>query len=106
MERSNVQALANAILQLLSNPKQRDAMAQAAYERASTMFSWDCIAEDLLKSSLTKYLSTNEHLIHNASATGVSISHDYASAVVTFVDSGARCNGSMRTGFARLCQAL
>ena len=22
------------------------------------------------------------------------------------VDSGARCNGSMRTGFARLCQAL
>jgi glycosyltransferase involved in cell wall biosynthesis len=60
VERSNVQALANAILQLLSKPKQRDAMAQAAYERASTMFSWDCIAEDLLKirpwviSSLTK----------------------------------------------------
>jgi hypothetical protein len=22
------------------------------------------------------------------------------------VDSGARCNGSMRSGFARLCQAL
>ncbi len=22
------------------------------------------------------------------------------------LDSGARCNGSMRTGFARLCQAL
>jgi glycosyltransferase involved in cell wall biosynthesis len=49
VERSNVQALANAILQLLSNPKQGDAMAQAAYERASTMFSWDCIAEDLFK---------------------------------------------------------
>jgi len=24
----------------------------------------------------------------------------------TSVDSGARCNGSMKTGFARLCQAL
>jgi glycosyltransferase involved in cell wall biosynthesis len=44
-----VQALADAILQLLSNPDQRDAMAQAAFQRASTMFSWDRIVEDLLK---------------------------------------------------------
>src|SRR5215470_1142535 len=43
------QALADAILQLLSNPDQRDAMAQAGFERASTMFSWDRIAEDLLE---------------------------------------------------------
>jgi glycosyltransferase involved in cell wall biosynthesis len=49
VERSNVQALADAILQLLSNPDQRDAMAEAAFERASTMFSWDRIAEDLVK---------------------------------------------------------
>jgi len=49
VERSDTQALAEAILQLLSNPDQRDAMAQAALERASTMFSWDRIAEDLLK---------------------------------------------------------
>jgi glycosyltransferase involved in cell wall biosynthesis len=49
VKRSDAQGLANAILQLLSNPDQRDAMAQAAFERASTMFSWDRIAEDLLK---------------------------------------------------------
>jgi glycosyltransferase involved in cell wall biosynthesis len=48
VERSNAQALADAILLLLGNPDQRDAMAQAAFERASTMFSWDCIVEDLL----------------------------------------------------------
>jgi glycosyltransferase involved in cell wall biosynthesis len=49
VERSDAQSLANAILQLLSNPDQRDAMAQAAFERASTRFSWDRIAEDLLR---------------------------------------------------------
>jgi glycosyltransferase involved in cell wall biosynthesis len=49
VERSDVQALADAILQLLSNPDQRDSMARAAFKRASTMFSWDRIAEDLLK---------------------------------------------------------
>lgn len=49
VERSDPQALAHAILQLLSNPDQRDAMAQAAIERASTRFSWERIAEDLLK---------------------------------------------------------
>jgi glycosyltransferase involved in cell wall biosynthesis len=49
VERSDAQALADAIMQLLSNPERRDAMAQAAFERASTMFSWDRIAEDLLK---------------------------------------------------------
>ena len=48
VERSDVQGLADAILQLLSHPNQRDAMAQAAFERASTMFSWDAITEDLL----------------------------------------------------------
>jgi glycosyltransferase involved in cell wall biosynthesis len=48
VERSKPQAIADAILQLLSNPDQRDAMAQAAFARASTMFSWDRIAEDLL----------------------------------------------------------
>jgi glycosyltransferase involved in cell wall biosynthesis len=49
VERSDAQALADAILQLLSNPNQRDAMAQAAFERASALFSWDRIAEDLLQ---------------------------------------------------------
>ena len=49
MERSDPRALADAILQLLSNPKQREAMTQAACERASTMFSWDRIVEDLMK---------------------------------------------------------
>jgi glycosyltransferase involved in cell wall biosynthesis len=49
VERSDAPALANAILQLLSNPDQRDAMARAAVERASIMFSWDCIAADLVK---------------------------------------------------------
>jgi glycosyltransferase involved in cell wall biosynthesis len=49
VERSDAQALADGILQLLSNPDQRDAMAQAAFERALTMFSWDRIAEDLLE---------------------------------------------------------
>jgi len=49
VERSDAPALANAILQLLSNPDRRDAMARAAVERASTMFSWDRIAEDLVE---------------------------------------------------------
>jgi glycosyltransferase involved in cell wall biosynthesis len=48
VERSDVQGLADAILQLLSNPDQRRAMAQAAFERASTMFSWRRIGADLL----------------------------------------------------------
>jgi glycosyltransferase involved in cell wall biosynthesis len=41
--------MAEAIIQLLSNPDQRDAMSKAAFERASTKFSWDSIAEDLLE---------------------------------------------------------
>jgi glycosyltransferase involved in cell wall biosynthesis len=49
VERSDAQALADAILQLLANPEERDAMAHAAFKRASTRFSWDHIAEDLLK---------------------------------------------------------
>ena len=48
VERSNARALADAILQLLSNPDRRDAMADAAFERASTRFSWERITEDLL----------------------------------------------------------
>lgn len=49
VERADAAALADAILQLLSNPDQREAMAQAALQRASTVFSWDRIAEDLLE---------------------------------------------------------
>jgi glycosyltransferase involved in cell wall biosynthesis len=49
VERADAHALAEAILQLLSNPDQRKVMAQAAFQRASTMFSWDRIAEDLLE---------------------------------------------------------
>jgi glycosyltransferase involved in cell wall biosynthesis len=48
VERSDVQGLTDAILQLLSHPDQRDVMARAAFERASTIFSWDRIAEDLV----------------------------------------------------------
>jgi glycosyltransferase involved in cell wall biosynthesis len=48
VERSDAHALADAIVQLLSNPDQRAAMAQRAFERASAMFSWDRISEDLL----------------------------------------------------------
>jgi glycosyltransferase involved in cell wall biosynthesis len=49
VERSDPQAMAEAITQLLSNPDQRDAMSKAAFERASTKFSWDCIAKELLE---------------------------------------------------------
>lgn len=49
VDRSNAQVLADAILQLLDNPDQRDAMARSAFERASTRFSWDRIAEDLVE---------------------------------------------------------
>jgi len=49
VERSDAQGLAAAILQLLSNPNRRDAMAQEACKRASAMFSWDRIVEDLLE---------------------------------------------------------
>jgi glycosyltransferase involved in cell wall biosynthesis len=48
VERSNAQALADAILQLLDDPDRRAAMAASAFERASTRFSWDRIVEDLL----------------------------------------------------------
>jgi glycosyltransferase involved in cell wall biosynthesis len=48
VERSDVQGLANAILHLLDNPAKREAMGQAAYERAS-LFDWDRITEVLLK---------------------------------------------------------
>jgi glycosyltransferase involved in cell wall biosynthesis len=49
VERSNAQSLAAAILQLLSNPDQRDAMAEASFERASVHFSWDRVAADLIE---------------------------------------------------------
>lgn len=49
VERSDAQSLADAVLQLLSNPDQRDAMAQAGFERASTSFSWDHIVENLVE---------------------------------------------------------
>jgi glycosyltransferase involved in cell wall biosynthesis len=42
-------ALADAILQFLDNPDRHDAMAASAFKRASTRFSWDRIAEDLLE---------------------------------------------------------
>ena len=48
VERSNAQALADAILQLLDDPDRCAAMAELAFERASTRFSWDRITEDLL----------------------------------------------------------
>jgi glycosyltransferase involved in cell wall biosynthesis len=48
VERANPQALAEAILQLLCNAEQREAMAQAAFQRASMMFSWDRIVDNLL----------------------------------------------------------
>jgi glycosyltransferase involved in cell wall biosynthesis len=48
VERSNPQSLADAILQILDDPERRDAMAASAFERASTRFSWDRIAADLL----------------------------------------------------------
>jgi glycosyltransferase involved in cell wall biosynthesis len=46
--RSDPHALAEAILQLLASPDRREAMAAAAFERASAMFSWDRIAQDLI----------------------------------------------------------
>jgi glycosyltransferase involved in cell wall biosynthesis len=49
VERSNVQALADAILHLLDNTDRRDAMAESAFKRASSRFSWDRIVEDLLE---------------------------------------------------------
>jgi glycosyltransferase involved in cell wall biosynthesis len=41
VERSDPLALAEAILKLLATPQLRDAMAQAAFQRASTLFSWE-----------------------------------------------------------------
>ena len=49
VERSNPEAIATAISQLLSEPDQRDAMSRAAFARISTRFSWDCIAKDLIE---------------------------------------------------------
>jgi glycosyltransferase involved in cell wall biosynthesis len=49
VERSNPQALADAIIHLLDNPDRRAAMGQLAFQRASTRFSWDRVTEDLLE---------------------------------------------------------
>lgn len=49
VERSDVQGLADAILDLLANCDRRDAMAQAGFERASRTFTWDRITEDLVE---------------------------------------------------------
>jgi glycosyltransferase involved in cell wall biosynthesis len=49
VERADAEGLADAILQLLCNPNRREAMAQAAFERASTIFSWERVVEDLVK---------------------------------------------------------
>jgi glycosyltransferase involved in cell wall biosynthesis len=47
VERSDARGLADAILQLLSDPERRERMAKAAAKRASTVFSWDHIVEEL-----------------------------------------------------------
>ena len=49
VERSDPHGLANAILQLLSNPDQREAMAQAAFERALLCSPGAVSPRDLLK---------------------------------------------------------
>jgi glycosyltransferase involved in cell wall biosynthesis len=46
VKRADARALAEAILQLMSNPGRREGMARAALQRSS-MFAWDRIAEDL-----------------------------------------------------------
>jgi glycosyltransferase involved in cell wall biosynthesis len=48
VERADVQGLANAILRLLSNRDEREAMARAAFERATAVFSWDRLGAELL----------------------------------------------------------
>jgi glycosyltransferase involved in cell wall biosynthesis len=48
VEPADVQGMANAILRLLSNRDEREAMARAAFERASAVFSWDRIGVELL----------------------------------------------------------
>lgn len=47
--RSDPRALADAILYLLENEKLRRAMGQAGRERVLERFTWDAIAEDLLR---------------------------------------------------------
>ena len=48
VEPADVQALANAILRLLSNRDEHEAMARAAFERACAVFSWDRIGAEFL----------------------------------------------------------
>jgi glycosyltransferase involved in cell wall biosynthesis len=45
---SDVRSLADGILQLLSCPKRRQTMAETAANRASSIFSWDRVVEDLV----------------------------------------------------------
>jgi len=77
VERGDAQALAGAILQLLSNPRQRIALAQAGYERAS-MFTLDRTVEDLLKEYGCLFARDQK-----SGCGRLSISHAYAPAVVT-----------------------
>ncbi|HSE43071.1 MAG TPA: glycosyltransferase family 4 protein [Acidobacteriota bacterium] len=48
-ERNNVEALANAILQILDNPDFRLDLVQAGRQRAVEYFSWEKIVNDLLQ---------------------------------------------------------
>ncbi|NEO62860.1 MAG: glycosyltransferase family 4 protein, partial [Moorea sp. SIO4G2] len=48
VERSNADALADAILQLLSDQELRTSMGQAGHQRAVELFSFEKVVDDLL----------------------------------------------------------
>lgn len=49
VDRADAQTLADGILHVIANPKLAEAMAEAAYKRASELFTWDRVTADLLK---------------------------------------------------------
>jgi glycosyltransferase involved in cell wall biosynthesis len=63
VERSDPQALADVILQLLSNRDQRGAMAQVGFERAATLFSWDRIATGVLSKMNDSHTITPQQIV-------------------------------------------
>ena len=63
VEHSDPQALADVILQLLSNRDQHGAMAQAGFERAATLFSWDRIATGLLGKMNDSHTITPQQIV-------------------------------------------
>jgi glycosyltransferase involved in cell wall biosynthesis len=66
VEKNDAQQMAQALLRLLEDDALRESMGKAGRERALTFFTWDKVAEDMLKRYQT-LSGTNVVSAHSAS---------------------------------------